>query len=48
MPRADLPGEILELHAPPRIVAETDDFLVVDKPPFLRIHPSKPDQTDTL
>ena len=48
MPRADLPGEILELPYPPRIVAETDDFLVVDKPPFLRIHPSKPDQTDTL
>ena len=48
MPRADLPGEPLELPYPPRIVAETDDFLVVDKPPFLRIHPSKPDQTDTL
>jgi 23S rRNA pseudouridine1911/1915/1917 synthase len=29
-------------------VAEEEDFLVVDKPPFLRIHPSKPDQTDTL
>lgn len=48
MPRTDLPGEPLVPPYPPRIVAETDDFLVVDKPPFLRIHPSKPDQTDTL
>ena len=48
MAHIDLPGEPLELPYPPRIVAETDDFLVVDKPPFLRIHPSKPDQTDTL
>ena len=48
MPRADLPGEPQIAPYPPRIVAETDDFLVVDKPPFLRIHPSKPDQTDTL
>jgi 23S rRNA pseudouridine1911/1915/1917 synthase len=48
MARSDLPGEPLECPYPPRIVAETDDFLVVDKPPFLRIHPSKPDQTDTL
>jgi len=48
MPRADLPGEPLEPPYAPRIVAETDDFLVVDKPPFLRIHPSKPGQTDTL
>jgi len=29
-------------------VAETDDYLVVDKPPFLLIHPSKPDGTPTL
>lgn len=48
MARSDLPGEPLECPYQPRIVAETDDFLVVDKPPFLRIHPSKPDQTDTL
>ena len=26
-----------------RIVDETADYLVVDKPPFLLIHPSKPD-----
>src|ERR1700759_4278514 len=31
-----------------RIVAETDDYLVVDKPPFLLIHPAKPDGTPTL
>lgn len=29
-------------------MAETDDYLVVDKPPFLLIHPSKPDGTPTL
>ena len=48
MPRADLPGEPLDPPYAPRIIAETDDLLVVDKPPFLRIHPSKPEQTDTL
>jgi 23S rRNA pseudouridine1911/1915/1917 synthase len=31
-----------------RIVAETEDYLVVEKPPFLLIHPSKPDGTPTL
>jgi 23S rRNA pseudouridine1911/1915/1917 synthase len=31
-----------------RVVAETQDYLVVDKPPFLLIHPSKPDGTPTL
>jgi 23S rRNA pseudouridine1911/1915/1917 synthase len=31
-----------------RVVAETGDYLVVDKPPFLLIHPSKPDGTPTL
>ena len=48
MARHDLPGEPLEWPYPPRVIAETDDLLVVDKPPFLRIHPSKPWQTDTL
>ena len=48
MSRTDRPGEPQILPYPPRIVAETGDFLVVDKPPFLCIHPSKPDQTDTL
>src|SRR6059058_4465800 len=31
-----------------RIVAETEDYLMVDKPPFLLIHPSKPDGAPTL
>ncbi|HEX4641122.1 MAG TPA: RNA pseudouridine synthase [Chthoniobacterales bacterium] len=31
-----------------RIVAEGDDFLVVDKPPFLLVHPTKPTNARTL
>jgi len=31
-----------------RIVDETDDYVVVDKPPFLLVHPTKPDGTRTL
>ena len=31
-----------------RIIEESEDFLVVDKPPFLLIHPSKPDGRPTL
>jgi 23S rRNA pseudouridine1911/1915/1917 synthase len=30
------------------IIDETDDYLVVDKPPYLLIHPTKPDGTPTL
>ena len=30
------------------IVDETDDYVVVDKPPFLLVHPSKPDGRRTL
>src|SRR5436853_3120665 len=30
------------------VVDETDDYIVVDKPPFLLIHPTKPDQRITL
>ena len=30
------------------IVAEGDDFIVVEKPPFLLVHPSKPNGTRTL
>jgi 23S rRNA pseudouridine1911/1915/1917 synthase len=48
MARTELPGEPLDLPYPPRIIAEAEDFLIVDKPPFLRIHPSKPDEADTL
>ncbi|HVF71751.1 MAG TPA: RluA family pseudouridine synthase [Chthoniobacterales bacterium] len=31
-----------------RIVGETDDLIVVDKPPFLLVHPSKPGHLRTL
>jgi len=31
-----------------KIVEETDDYAVVDKPPFLLIHPTKPDGRRTL
>ena len=30
------------------IVSETDDYAVVDKPPFLLVHPTKPDGSRTL
>jgi 23S rRNA pseudouridine1911/1915/1917 synthase len=44
---ARLPDSItplLQFH----IIDETDDYAVVDKPPFLLIHPTKPDGTRTL
>src|SRR5207249_12101542 len=31
-----------------RIIDETDDYIAVDKPPFLLTHPTKPDQRTTL
>jgi 23S rRNA pseudouridine1911/1915/1917 synthase len=31
-----------------KIVDETDDYIVVNKPPFLLTHPTKPDQRTTL
>src|SRR6187549_1743673 len=41
-----------ENHANPRldfrIVAETPEYAVVDKPPFLLVHPTKPDGARTL
>ncbi len=47
---AHLPTANDRARTPPKfcIVAETEDYLVVDKPPFLLIHPSKPDGTPTL
>src|SRR4029077_16133284 len=30
------------------IVDETDDYVVVDKPPFLLVHPTKPSAAPTL
>jgi len=34
--------------SPIQIVDETEDWIVVDKPPFLQVHPSKPDDRLTL
>lgn len=31
-----------------RVIEETADWIVVDKPPFLQVHPSKPDGVFTL
>src|SRR2546423_5795758 len=31
-----------------KIIDETDDYIVVDKPAFLLVHPTKPDQRTTL
>jgi 23S rRNA pseudouridine1911/1915/1917 synthase len=47
---AHLPTAKAHARTPPkfRIIAESADYLVVDKPPFLLIHPSKPDGTPTL
>src|SRR4026209_863895 len=40
------------IESPPsldfKIIDETDDYAVVDKPPFLLIHPTKPNSTRTL
>ena len=40
------------IESPPsldfKIIDETDDYAVVDKPPFLLIHSTKPDGTRTL
>ena len=40
------------IESPPlldfKIIDETDDYEVVDKPPFLLVHPTKPDGTRTL
>ena len=30
------------------VIDKTDDYIVVDKPPFLLTHPTKPDQRTTL
>ncbi|HXA10383.1 MAG TPA: RNA pseudouridine synthase [Chthoniobacterales bacterium] len=47
---AHLPTAKAHARTPPkfRIIAESPDYLVVDKPPFLLIHPNKPDGTPTL
>jgi 23S rRNA pseudouridine1911/1915/1917 synthase len=40
-------GRLLPPYAP-RVLFEDDDLLVVDKPPFLEAHPSKPGSRTTL
>ena len=47
---AHLPTTRDRARTPPkfRVVAETENYLVVDKPAFLLIHPTKPDGTPTL
>jgi 23S rRNA pseudouridine1911/1915/1917 synthase len=42
------PYEINLVRRDFKIVDETDDFIVVDKPPLLLVHPSKPDGAPTL
>jgi len=40
---------VTRLHRPPfKLIAETAEFLVVDKPPFLEAHPTKPGGAWTL
>jgi 23S rRNA pseudouridine1911/1915/1917 synthase len=41
---APMPGSLQHFE----IIAETDDYAVVDKPPFLLVHPTKPDGPRTL
>lgn len=39
---------IAAARRPLSIVAESDDWLVIDKPPFLEVHPTKPGGNPTL
>lgn len=41
-------GDRANLRPDFRIIAETDDYLVVEKPAFLLVHPTKPDGPRTL
>src|SRR5207245_5505750 len=41
-----LPSAVLSFDL--KIVDETDDYVVVDKPPFLLVHPTKPNGARTL
>src|SRR5450755_5161865 len=42
------PSSLRENRAGFAIVDETDEYVVVDKPPFLLMHPTKPDGQPTL
>jgi 23S rRNA pseudouridine1911/1915/1917 synthase len=41
-------SQLSTINSTIRIVAESDDWIVVDKPPFLEVHPSKPNGRRTL
>ncbi len=42
-------SQLSTLHSTPiHVIAESDDWIVVDKPPFLLVHPTKPDGKRTL
>ncbi len=42
------PRQITRPLRNPAILAESDDWIVVDKPPFMAVHPSKPEDRETL
>ena len=45
----DIASILTEIRAPRfKIIDESDDYIVVDKPAFLLAHPTKPDQRPTL
>src|SRR3954470_10448600 len=47
--RSNIPHVSTQERAPRfKIIDETDDYIVVDKPAFLLTHPTKPDQRTTL
>ena len=43
-----IPPRFKRVHAPFTIIAETDDYAIVDKPPFLLVHPTRPGAGRTL
>src|SRR2546430_12386285 len=47
--RSNIAQVSMQIVAPRfKIIDETDDYIVVDKPAFLLTHPTKPDQRTTL
>src|SRR2546423_8634060 len=45
----DMTNVSTQNHAPGfKVIDETDDYIVVDKPAFLLAHPTKPDERPTL
>jgi len=43
-----LNSQLPSFRCPIAIIAESDDWIVVDKPPFIEVHPSKPNGKRTL